>query len=183
LRGNSLGPEGGAAVAHAIGKSGSLRWINMPANQLGPEGGKALLDALKKNKTICELMILCNDIDTDCAKSLAELGKKKGINFTGIQPEQQSANFQAAGLKVADGILIAAALEEAQALTSLDLSGNELCGTREGKGQYKSDAMIALCSALGSGTSLKELNLSGNGVLEQTAGEFENIMWGRSLIL
>eukprot|EP00900_Chrysochromulina_parva_P017239 jgi/Chrpa1/25516/Chrysochromulina_OHIO_Genome00026415-RA len=91
---------------------------------------------------------------------LAEVAKQKGISLCGIQRDQTTADFHGKGLKPPDAILLGSDLSQAVvtgALTSINLSRNQLCGVDErGQGTYTAEGITAIADALrGSLTSIK----------------------------
>ena len=68
---NSLGVEGGKAIASAIMANGVLANLNLMGNQIGSEGGKALAAALKVNSVLKSLSVARNDIGGEAAQQLA----------------------------------------------------------------------------------------------------------------
>ncbi|KAF0433187.1 Protein NLRC3 [Gigaspora margarita] len=68
---NNIGSEGGRALADALCKNNTLKFLNLQYNNLGSEGGKALAKALCSNTTLASLDISYNNIGSEVGKALA----------------------------------------------------------------------------------------------------------------
>ena len=111
--------------------------------------------------------LLGNELDAESAKMLAEVAKQKGISLCGIRRDQTTADFSSQSLDPPNGILLASDLLQAVvtgALTSIDLSGNQLCAiwTDDGaqNGTYTAEGITAIADALRVNGRLTALNLS-----------------------
>ena len=107
--------------------------------------------------------LLGNQLDAESAKMLAEVAKQKGISLCGIQRDQTTADFSNQNLKPPDAILLESDLSQAVvtgALTSLDLSSNQLCGLEHfGSGTYTAEGITAIANALRVNGALMSVNL------------------------
>ena len=56
---NSIGPEGGVAIAKALEVNGALTSLNLSVNSIGDEGATALAGALGQLKQLTEFRISC----------------------------------------------------------------------------------------------------------------------------
>jgi Ran GTPase-activating protein (RanGAP) involved in mRNA processing and transport len=122
--------------------------------------------------------LLYNKLDAEAAKMLAEVAKQKGISLCGIQRDQTTADFSHKRFEPADkqrieppdAILLASDLSQAVVtggLTSIDLSGNQLCGIwtdwrGDQHGTYTTEGIIAIANAIRVNGSLTALDLSSN---------------------
>ena len=96
---------------------------------------------------------------------LAEVAKQKGISLCGIQRDQTTADFSNKNLKPPDAILLVSDLLQADvtgSLTSINLSGNQLCGIwtdwkGDQLGTYTAEGIAAIADALRVNGSLTEV--------------------------
>ena len=114
------------AISQAISVSGPLTSINLSWSMLGPADAKALVDGGAFRGSLTECTLLKNEFDVETARMLAQISKEKKISLCGIKPDQTEASFAYTNLKLADGVLIAAALEFRGSLTQINLPGNSL---------------------------------------------------------
>ena len=70
---NKIKSHGGKAIAHALGKNGTLQTMNMRLNRLGDDGGQAMCKALVKNTSLVELNLGSNDLGEPTAAALAQV--------------------------------------------------------------------------------------------------------------
>ena len=73
---NKIKSHGGKAIAHALGKNGTLRTMNVRLNRLGDVGGQAMCKALLKNTSLVELNLGSNDLGEPTAAALAQVSGK-----------------------------------------------------------------------------------------------------------
>ena len=133
--------------------------------------------------------LLGNQLDAESAKMLAEVAKQKGILLCGIRRDQTTADFSRRGgrgrggrgrggrgkdLKPPDAILLASELSQAVVtggLTSIDLSGNQLCGIwttaefdgdQHQQGTFTAEGITAIADALRVNGALTSVNLRSN---------------------
>ncbi len=115
--------EGITAIADAVRVNGGLTKLSLAKNKLGEEGTKFLCDALVGNNTLKEL-----DLSGDISNS--------GSNIGGTAGAKHVANM----LLVNGG------------LTSIDLSGNQLCGVwtddHGQHGTYTAEGITAIADAM-----------------------------------
>jgi len=148
-------------------------WTDDDGDQHGTytaEGITAIADALRVNGALTVTNLLGNQLDAESAKMLAEVAKQKGISLCGIQRDQTTADFRNQDLQPPDAILLGSDLSQAVVtggLTSIDLSGNQLCGIyfKWGeyiRGTYTAEGIAAIAEALRVNGGLTSLNLSSN---------------------
>jgi len=151
-------------------------WIDGNGTQQGnynAEGINAIADALRVNGALTVTNLLGNQLDAESAMMLAEVAQQKGISLCGIRRDQTTADFtsgeQYKSLGPPDAILLASDLSQAVVtggLTSIDLSGNELCGIKtefgELRGTYTAEGIAAIAEALRGNGVLTVANLLGN---------------------
>jgi hypothetical protein len=167
----------------SIDLSGNLLcgiWTDPFGNQQGTytaEGITAIADALRVNGALTVANLLGNKLDVKSAKMLAEVAKKKGISLCGIQHGQTIADFHNKRLKPPDAILLASDLSQAVVtggLTSINLSGNQLCGIfTDGygnqQGTYTAEYITAIADALRVNGALTVTNLLQNNLDVESA--------------
>ena len=150
-------------------------------NAVGPRGTTALLVACEcRREAIARALLDCgakvdalkNRLNIESATMLAKIGTEKGIMLFGIKRDQKEADFANRGLGPADAILISSDLVTG-GLTSIDLSGNQLCGvwTQYGQqhGTYTAEGIAAIAEALRVNGSLTVANLLGNQLDAESA--------------
>jgi hypothetical protein len=190
----NISPAGIQLIAEALRTSvtGGLTSIDLSGNLLcgiwtGPfgnqqgtytaEGITAIADALRVNGALTVANLLGNKLDVKSAKMLAEVAKKKGISLCGIQHGQTIADFHNKRLKPPDAILLASDLSQAVVtggLTSINLSGNQLCGIfTDGygnqQGTYTAEYITAIADALRVNGALTVTNLLQNNLDVESA--------------
>jgi NLR family CARD domain-containing protein 3 len=111
------------ALAPAIAANGGLTKVSLAKNEFGEEGTKAICEALEQNKTLKELDISGNMTGN------SNIGGTAGVKH------------------------VAKMLGVNGALTSIDLSYNQLCGVRidhrgRENGTYTAEGIIAIADAL-----------------------------------
>jgi len=114
--------------------------------------------------------LLGNQLDAQSAKILAEVAKQKGISLCGIQRDKTTADFSKQSLNPSDAMLLASDLSQVVVtggLTSIDLSGNQLCGIwtddyGDQEGTYTAEGITAIADALRVNGALTSIDLSGN---------------------
>ncbi|KOO29947.1 protein nlrc3, partial [Chrysochromulina tobinii] len=155
LGGNELGDKGWGAIFAAIcgNKDSKIMSMDVSGEDIGPDGVKLIAEALRTSVTG----------GLTSAKMLAEVAKQKGISLCGIQRDQTTADFSNQNLKPPDAILLESDLSQAVvtgALTSLDLSSNQLCGLEHfGSGTYTAEGITAIANALRVNGALMSVNL------------------------
>ena len=144
----------------------SVSELDLQEKQIGVEGGMLLAYLVPVMGRLTVTNLLHNSLDAESAKMLAEAAKQKGISLCGIRREQTTADFSEQNLKPPDTILLASDLSQAVVtggLTSIDLSGNQLCGvwTQYGQqhGTYTAEGITAIAEALRVNGSLTATNL------------------------
>ena len=84
----------------------------------------------------------------------------------GTEPVE-SLDLSHKGLGVASAIVIASLICDNASLTSLNLSNNELCGVKYGRGTYTADGIKAIADALRVSASLTLLDVRYNSLDEE----------------
>jgi Ran GTPase-activating protein (RanGAP) involved in mRNA processing and transport len=175
LSDNSLGPEGGLAVAKKFKDNGSLTSLILGGNLIGPVGGKAVAEALLVNKSLKSLELALNGIKDEGSKLIGEalrvnnsltsldltrngIGKDGSLAIAGainkVNSLLVSLNLKGNNLGPEGGVVIAEALRVNGSLRALDLSINKI-GPKGG---------AAVAKALEANCSLISLNLGHNGI-------------------
>jgi hypothetical protein len=121
-------------------------------------------DALHVNGGLTVANLLYNELDVESAKMLAEVAKQKGVSLCGIQRDQTTADFSHSLYEPPDAIMLASDLSQAVVtggLTSINLSGNQLCGIRTDRrgqhGTYTAEGITAIADALRVNGALTEV--------------------------
>ena len=174
-----LGPADAILISSDL-VTGGLTSIDLSGNQLcgvwtqygqqhgtyTAEGIAAIAEALRVNGSLTVANLLGNQLDAESAKMLTKVAKQKGISLCGIQRDQTTADFRHKDLKPPDAILLASDLSQAivtGALTSLNLSKNQLCGVdSNGWGTYTTGGITAIADALRVNGVLTSVELRGN---------------------
>ncbi|KOO34935.1 protein nlrc3-like protein, partial [Chrysochromulina tobinii] len=132
VRGNNLGVEGWTIIFTALRDSptGTITAWDLSGENLGPGIATPLAEFLSASTMITECNLRGNKLDSESAKVLAKIGIEKGIMLFGIKRDQKEADFANQGLGPSDAILIASDIATG-ALTSLNLSSNNLCSVTE----------------------------------------------------
>eukprot|EP00900_Chrysochromulina_parva_P016438 jgi/Chrpa1/24796/Chrysochromulina_OHIO_Genome00025720-RA len=151
--------EGITAIADAMRVNGALTSLDLSSNQLcgldlyghgayTAEGITAIADALRVNGALTEVSL----------DGFALPVKK----LKGTDPVE-TLDLSGKNLGVASAVVIASLISVNGALTSLDLSSNQLCGLdRYGNGAYTAEGITAIADALRANGALTSLNLSHN---------------------
>lgn len=180
---NEIGPTGAEVIARLLGNPAStLQHVNLYGNYLGAIGVRHVCDAMRNNK---EVRILClgNNNATDAAaEGIATMLHANGtlesldlrfnsLTAAAVKPIAQEgikANTSLTSLCLAGNPIGAVGMEtiahtliahQRNSLTQLDLSSCEL-GPAGG---------MRLANLLGSSITLREVNLSENGLDDDTA--------------
>ena len=90
-------------------------------NTLGVEGGKAIADALRVSEALTSVNLLGNKFDDKTATMLLKVKEEKPALTTlcGLRPDQTKANFASWGLGPADAKLLAPEIGVSEALTKI----------------------------------------------------------------
>ena len=159
LSSNQLGGAFAGMLATAVAKSRSLEAIDLSDNALGAEGGKAFAEAIAVSTSLTEVTLLKNEFDVKTAKTLSQVSREKQVSLCGIAIDQAEASFKGLGLRTADVVLIAAAVEFRSSLTSINLDGNEI----------GNEGCKAFGKVLASSRNIKTVNLTNNKISEEGA--------------
>merc|ERR1719387_1641833 len=105
-----------------------LTSLNLSRNSIGAEGGAALAEALKVNAVLTSLNLLGNNFGMDAAAELVEVFQQHKTlkSLCGLKPDQTEADFSSKSLEPSDVMLIAADLKVNAVLTSVNLLGNNI---------------------------------------------------------
>jgi len=137
---NIGGTAGAKHVANMLLVNGGLTKVSLAKNELGEEGTKAICEALEQNKTLKELDFSGNMFGK------SNIGGKAGVNH------------------------VAKMLGVNSVLTSIDLSGNKLCGILidpngiNQQGTYTAEGITAIADALRVNGALTKLSIYGNHI-------------------
>jgi Ran GTPase-activating protein (RanGAP) involved in mRNA processing and transport len=178
---NGIGPVGANAVATMVAVTGALTKMSLARNMLGEEGTKAICEALKQNKTLKELdlsgYMVGNIGGAAGAKHVADM---LGVNGALTKLWLADNNLQEEGIfAICEALEQNTTLKELNisggrpgnniggsagakhvakmvgvngGLTSIDLSGNQLCGIWEDwrgqQGTYTAEGITAIADAL-----------------------------------
>jgi Ran GTPase-activating protein (RanGAP) involved in mRNA processing and transport len=198
LRESNIGVEGGMLLAYLVPVMGGLTKMSLAKNVLGEEGTKAICEALEQNKTLKELDIrgaeykgniggsagakhvakmlgvngaltklslAQNKLDEEGTKAICEaLEQNMTLKELDISGDWQVSNTGgSAGAKH-----VAKIVRVNGALTSLDLSSNQLCGLDHfGRGTYTAEGITAIADALRVNGGLTKLSLAVNRLGEE----------------
>jgi NLR family CARD domain-containing protein 3 len=140
------------------------------------EGITAIADALRVNGALTCIDVRQNNIAGDGAVQLAAavLGNLKIEIFNKIPIKEMRANslteldLKEKYVGVEGGMVVAGLIPVMGALTSLDLSGNQLCGLDDfGDGTYTAEVITAIADALRVNGGLTALDLSSNRLKDE----------------
>jgi hypothetical protein len=181
-------------ISYLIPAMGALTMLSLAENMLREEGTKAICEALEQNKSLKELDI-SGDINRSNiggsagAKHVAKMLRVNGgltaldLTFNDLMDEGVSAVCEAiqsnketklASLNMVMNRIgpvgaksVAAMVAVTGGLTSIDLSGNQLCGIwtdDDGiqRGTYTAEGITAIADALGVNGALTSVELRGN---------------------
>ena len=168
LSSNSLGAEGGAAVARGVRAGAALKRLCLERCHVGREAIDELATVLQGGSTLTELDVRYNlerwrAEDAPSAQRLATavLGSSVMASFGGVPLKRLRANsltellLGGHGLGLAEGVALGGVLAHATSLSRLCLPNNML----------GDEGALALCGALTrSGSALVELDLNENSV-------------------
>ena len=174
---NGIGSIGANAVATMVAVTGGLTSINLSGNHLTKYGTdmtgiKELAAALVVNGALTRVDVRSNNIAGDSAEQLsaAILGNLKIEMFNEIPIKEIRANsiteldLQWKGIGVEGVMVLAVLIPVMGGLTSIDLSGNTLCGLgwQDGKGIYTTEGITAIADALRVNGALTKIDVSWN---------------------
>lgn len=143
------------ALGDALTTNTGLTALDVSSNAL--RSGRAIAAALGHNRTLTHGHLLFNRLDVGSAAALAEALRKSraaGVPLTlcGTPAEAEAIQLSRRGMRSSDAMLLAAELESAPTVRSVDLSYNML----------GPEAAGALAAALMASSSLTTLNLQSN---------------------
>ena len=174
---NNLKDEGVSAVCEAIqsNKETKLSSLNFGHNGVGPVEANAVAAMVAATGSLTSLDVRSNDIVGDGAAKLsaAVFGNLKIEMFNEIPIKEMRANsiteldLKGMGIGVEGGLVVAGLLPVMGSLTTINLSGNQLCGVwtdRYGdlRGDYTAEGITAIADALLVNGSLTSLSLAMN---------------------
>jgi hypothetical protein len=150
-------------------RADSFTELDLKGKGVGVEGGMVIAGLMPVMGGLTVANLLGNQLDAESAKMLAEVAKQKGISLCGIQRDQTTAGFSNQDLKPPDAILLGSDLSQAvvtDGLTSINLSGNQLCGIwtvwSNQLGTYTAEGITAIADALRVNGALTSVKLRGN---------------------
>jgi Ran GTPase-activating protein (RanGAP) involved in mRNA processing and transport len=178
--GENIGLAGGKLIAKALGTSvtGALTSINLSDNKMcgvwtdlygqhgtyTAEGITAIADAMRVNGGLTKISLARNNLEEEGTKAICEaLEQNETLKELDISGNMYGSNIGgSAGVKH-----VAKMLGVNGGLTSINLSGNQLCGIwtdREGdqQGTYTAEGITAIADALRVNGGLTSIDLSGN---------------------
>jgi hypothetical protein len=178
---NGIGPVGANAVAAMVAVTGALTSLDLSSNQLcgldrtcyfgcgtyTAEGITAIADALRVNGALTALDLSSSDLKDEgvCAVCEAIQSNK--------ETKLASLNFKNNGIGPGGANAVAAMVAVTGGLTSINLSGNQLCGIYnylgELRGTYTAVGIAAIAEALRVNGALTVANLLGNKLDEESA--------------
>eukprot|EP00900_Chrysochromulina_parva_P003387 jgi/Chrpa1/13049/Chrysochromulina_OHIO_Genome00024578-RA len=166
LRGKSLGDEGWGAIFAAIcgNKDSKIMSMDASSENISPAGVKLIAEALRTSVTgaLTKLSLAKNKLGEEGTKAICEALKQnktiKELDLSGYDNIGRAAGaMHVAGMLGVNG-----------ALTSLDLSSNQLCGLDHlGRGTYTAERITAIADALRVNGALTKLSLAWNKLGEE----------------
>jgi NLR family CARD domain-containing protein 3 len=167
LRGNKLGDKGWGAIFAAIcgNKDSKILFLEVSCEDIGPAGGKLIAEALRTSVTgaLTKLSLAQNKLEEEGTKAICEaLEQNTTLKELDISGGYEGDIGGSAGAKH-----VAKMLGVNGALTSLDLSNNQLCGLNHyGRGTYTAEGITAIADALLVNSTLTKLSLAQNKLEE-----------------
>jgi len=163
LRNQKLQPSDVVLLASDMRVSTCLTSLDLTRTRLNDESAEMIAAALDVSDTMRTARLLHNQFGSEAASKLAAIAKRKRIVIAGIEPNQTEAHLSQQQVAPTDAILISADLFSCAALSSLDLSQNQLCGLDDqGQGTFSTEGLQAIARSVCSIASLKELDLDTN---------------------
>ena len=167
IYGNRVGDEGVRAICEAIqsNKETKLASLNFGNNGIGPVGANALAAMVAVTGSLTKLLLDQNELEKEGTKAICEaLEQNTTLKELDIRGGCGVSNIGGpAGVK-----LVAKMLGVNGGLTSIDLSGNQLCGVwtelGEQHGTYTAEGITAIAEALRVNGSLTSIDLSDNAL-------------------
>jgi hypothetical protein len=163
-------------------RADSFTELDLKGKGVGVEGGMVVAGLMPVMGGLTVANLLGNQLDAESAKMLAEVAKQKGISLCGIQRDQTTAGFSNQDLKPPDAILLGSDLSQAvvtDRLTSINLSGNQLCGIStvwsDQHGTYTAEGITAIADALRVNGALTSLDLSNNALCGLVQGVYGGV--------
>jgi hypothetical protein len=158
--GGEIGPQGAQYLADMLSVNGALTALNLSSNIIGghwvvsmqhtvstPEGPKAIAEALLVNGGLTALDLSSNDLEDEGVSAVC-----KAIQ-SNKETKLASLNMGTNSISPLGAKSVAAMVAVTGALTSIDLSYNQLCGVRidhrgRENGTYTAAGIIAIADAL-----------------------------------
>ncbi|CAM9742340.1 unnamed protein product [Chrysoparadoxa australica] len=164
---NELGTKAGAAILKALIKNNALHTIVLRRNGLGPLASKALSQLLLTNSVVISVDLSDNMMGISSAEGgdKAEGGTVLGVGIKG-STSIQALNLANNGYEAEEVMNLSRALIDHPSLTSLDMTGQS----------KKMHGATAISRSACNTTHLLELNLSGNQIGGETAGEISKML-------
>ena len=181
--GNELGDAGTTILCNALRESTvtKVQELGLTNNQIGPEGARAVAAMAAVVASITHIGAGGIDLRSN---NLGDEGW--GAIFAGVCSSKvskiASINASNKGIGPKGANLIAEALRTSvnASLTSLDLSGNALCGIKYGRGTYTAEGIKAIADALRVNASMTRLEVSSNNLGEGGKAALREALQGRS---
>eukprot|EP00900_Chrysochromulina_parva_P012181 jgi/Chrpa1/20964/Chrysochromulina_OHIO_Genome00026601-RA len=194
--------EGGMLLAYLVPVMGALTALNLSSNCLNDEGVSAVCEAIQSNKEtkLASLNFGDNNISPVGANSVAAMVavtgglmalnlshnylKDEGVSAVceAIQSNKEtklaSLNFKNNGISPVGANAVAAMVAVTGGLTSINLSGNYLCGIRtdsygDQHGTYTAEGITAIADALRVNGALTSISLA-NNMISGIGGQFSD---------
>jgi Ran GTPase-activating protein (RanGAP) involved in mRNA processing and transport len=163
---NNLMDEGVSEVCEAIqnNKETKLASLNFESNRIGPVGANAVAAMVAVNGALTKLSLANNQLEEEGTKAICEaLEQNTSLKELDISGGYKGSIGGSAGAKH-----VAKMLGVNGGLTSINLSGNRLCGVwtdfRGQQGTYTSEGITAIADAMRVNGALIKCDLSNNGM-------------------
>ena len=171
---NGIGPVGAKSVAAMVAVTGALTSLDLSSNALcgvtyrggtyTAEGITAIGDALRVNGALMALDLSFNHLKDQGVSAVCEAIQSNK------ETKLASLNFRKNGIGPVGANAVAAMVAVTGGLTSIDLSGNQLCGLdQHGDGTYTAEGITAIADALRVNGALTMANLLNNRLDAESA--------------
>jgi len=162
--------------------------LDLSGKQLRSEHAVVIACLIGVNGALTVTNLLGNRLDAESAKMLADVAKQKGISLCGIRRDQIKTDYSWKKLKPPDAILLASDLSQAVvtgALTSINLSYNQLCGIwtddyGDEQGTYTAKGITAIAHAMRVNGALTKCDLRGNDMGEEGNASIRDAVQGKT---
>ena len=132
--------------------------------------------------SITSVNVLSTKLDMESANLLLKVKAEKPNLRTlyGLTHNETELDLKYHGLGPGDAKLLAAEILVMASLTSLDLSGNALCGIKYGRGTYTAEGIKAIADALRVSASMTHLDVRVNSMGEEGKTVLRKAIEGRT---